>query len=242
MFLFKPFTLDKKSLDEKADGLREGYGAAKPFPHAVIDNFFPEKVLCRILKEFPGPKSIPWIEFNTEKEKKLGSPSEDSFGPYTRNFLSQLNSGVFLEFLQKVTGIDRLIPDPYFTGGGLHQIERGGYLKIHADFNRHKKLDLHRRLNLLLYINKDWKESWGGHLELWNRDMSACERKILPLFNRAVIFTTSDYSFHGHPEPLNCPKGMTRKSLALYYYTAELAAENSEPHSTLWQPRPQEVF
>jgi hypothetical protein len=128
-------------------------------------------------------------------------------------------------------------------GGGLHQIERGGYLKIHADFNRHPKFKLERRLNLLLYLNENWKEEYGGHLELWNREMTHFVHKILPTFNRCVIFNTTDTSYHGHPEPLACPQGMTRKSLALYYYSNGRPAEEESPeHGTLVRPRPGETI
>jgi 2-oxoglutarate-Fe(II)-dependent oxygenase superfamily protein len=144
-------------------------------------------------------------------------------------------------FLEQLTGIEGLIPDPYFWGGGLHQITRGGYLKVHADFNRYSKLRLDRRLNLLLYLNRDWKEEYGGHLELWNEQMTTCERKILPIFNRCVVFSTTDYSYHGHPDPLNCPEQQTRKSLALYYYTNGRLEEGVSPvHTTLFQRRPGE--
>ena len=162
-------------------------------------------------------------------------------GDQTRLLLYQLNGSVFLQFLEQLTGIDGLIPDPYFGGGGLHQIERGGYLKVHADFNWHPKLRLDRRLNLLLYLNKDWKEAYGGHLELWSRNMTRCVQRILPIFNRCVIFSTTDTSYHGHPDPLRCPPSITRKSLALYYYTnGRPEQEQSAPHDTLFQERPGE--
>jgi Rps23 Pro-64 3,4-dihydroxylase Tpa1-like proline 4-hydroxylase len=90
---------------------------------------------------------------------------------------------------------------------------------VHADFNRHEKLNLDRRLNLLLYLNRDWKEEYGGHLQLWTRDMGRCVVKVLPVFNRCVVFSTTDFSYHGHPDPLTCPPGRTRKSIAMYYYT-----------------------
>ncbi|NEN95926.1 MAG: 2OG-Fe(II) oxygenase, partial [Moorea sp. SIO3I7] len=132
---------------------------------------------------------------------------------------------------------------PHFVGGGLHQIEKGGYLKIHADFNRHTKLRLDRRLNLLIYLNKDWQEDYGGHFEMWDTEMTQSQKKILPVFNRCVIFSTTDFSYHGHPEPLTCPEGRTRKSLALYYYSNGRPAEElskSGDHSTLFKARPGE--
>ena len=118
-----------------------------------------------------------------------------------------------------MTGIQSLIPDPSFQGGGLHQIVPGGKLGIHADFNKHSRFGLDRRLNLLLYLNKNWREEYGGHLELWDRDMTHCEAKVAPIFNRVMVFGTTDFTYHGHPDPLRCPEGMTRKSLALYYFS-----------------------
>ncbi len=110
-------------------------------------------------------------------------------------------------------------------------------------FNRHEKLQLDRRLNLLIYLNKDWKEDYGGYFEMWNTEMTRCEKKVLPIFNRCVIFSTTDFSYHGHPEPLTCPEGWTRKSLALYYYSNGRPAEEiSGDHSTLFKARPQENF
>jgi hypothetical protein len=152
--------------------------------------------------------------------------------------LYHLNSITFLSFLSEVTGIPNLLPDPCFDGGGLHQIVPGGKLAIHADFNKHRRYGLDRRLNLLLYLNKDWREEYGGHLELWNRDMSQCEARVLPVFNRVMVFTTTEFTYHGHPDPLRCPEGMTRKSLALYYFTnGRPSEEQSGEHSTVFRAR-----
>ncbi|EDK72835.1 conserved hypothetical protein [candidate division TM7 genomosp. GTL1] len=152
-----------------------------------------------------------------------------------------LNSQPFLEFLSILTGIDALMPDPYFEGGGAHQILPGGLLKIHADFNKSRLTGLDRRLNVLVYMNKDWNEDWGGHFELWDRDMMSAVKKIAPHFNRMAIFTTTSYSYHGHPDALKCPPDRSRKSLALYYYTNGRPAEEvKEDHRTLFQTRPSE--
>jgi hypothetical protein len=236
------FRVDADKLKELALKYREDYANAKPFPHIVIDNFFPEEVLENILSEYPKTGDIDWQKFENKSEKKLANKHERYMGDNTRALLYQLNSSTFISFLETLTGIDGIIPDPHFEGGGLHQIERGGYLKVHADFNRHTKMRLDRRLNLLLYLNKDWKEEYGGYLELWDTAMTGCEKKILPIFNRFVLFTTTDFTYHGHPEPLTCPEGWTRKSLALYYYTNGRPASEvtGKEHSTLFQARPGE--
>jgi len=189
------------------------YVAADPFPHIVIDDFLPPAILETVLDEFPGPDAIDWKRFKDGTGRKLATRDEAQMGPRTLALLHELNSSRFLRVLEALTGIDGLIPDPHLEGGGLHQIERGGFLKVHADFNKHEKLGLDRRLNLLLYLNKDWREEFGGHLELWSPDMKRCAHRVLPLFNRCVVFSTTDNSFHGHPEPLTCPEGASRKSI-----------------------------
>jgi Rps23 Pro-64 3,4-dihydroxylase Tpa1-like proline 4-hydroxylase len=214
------------------------YSSAKPFPHIVFDDFFDPGIADAILAEFPEPDAIRWQRFDNANEVKLASAAEASFGALTRLLLYHLNSITFLEFLSQVTGIKELMPDPRFDGGGLHQIVRGGKLGIHADFNKHAVYGLDRRLNLLLYLNKNWREEYGGHLQLWDRNMTRCEVKVAPIFNRVMIFSTTDFTYHGHPDPLQCPEGMTRKSLALYYFTNGRPAEEvTGDHSTIFRAR-----
>jgi Rps23 Pro-64 3,4-dihydroxylase Tpa1-like proline 4-hydroxylase len=217
--------------------LRERYASADPFPHIVLDHLFDDDVLEQIVAEFPKPDEMRWLTFDSDTERKLGFFHEFSrISPFTRAFLDAMNGFETLLFLEKLTGIEGLIPDPYFGGGGLHQIEPGGFLKVHADFNVHPKLKVDRRLNMLVYVNKDWREEWGGHLELWNRDVTECRQRIAPAFNRTVIFSTTDTSFHGHPHPLASPAGVTRKSVSLYYYTAgRPEEERSAAHDTIFR-------
>jgi len=230
-------------MSELADSAAASYAAAKPFPHVVLDDFFDPDLLDEVLGEFPQPGAIRWQRFDNPQEIKLASASEANFGAMTRLLLYHLNSITFLEFLERVTGIPNLMPDPCFDGGGLHQIVRGGKLAIHADFNKHPRYGLDRRLNVLIYLNKGWREEYGGHLELWSRDMARREARILPIFNRLMIFGTTDFTYHGHPDPLRCPEGMTRKSLALYYFSNGRPAHEVKPdHSTLWQRRAGEDF
>jgi hypothetical protein len=218
---------------------RDAYAKADPFPHVVLDDFLPVEVCDKLLAEFPSSDRIDWMRFDRHHSKKLATKGDDQFGPHTASVLQQFNSAGCLAFLESLTGITGLISDPYFEGGGLHQIERGGYLKMHVDFNVHGKLKLDRRINLIVYLNKSWREEYNGHLELWDRTMSRCVRKVLPVFNRCVIFSTTEYSYHGHPEKLACPPEMTRKSLALYYYSnGRPAEERAQSHGTLWQERP----
>ena len=220
---------------------RQAYAEAQPFPHVVIDNFLPESVLEKVLDEFDCLTSRNWVKYYSPTENKLTFNQESLLGETTYLLLQQLNSSLFVDFLQILTGISGLIPDPHFLGAGLHQIKRGGYVKIHADFARHDRLRLDHRLNLLIYLNKDWKPEYGGQLEMWNRDMTECIQQVMPIFNRCLIFDTHSYSYHGHPEPLDCPEWLTRKSLAVYYYTnGRPEEEGNNWHSTLWQTRPGE--
>lgn len=237
------FILDQDRLLQLSAEHRDAYAAADPFPHVVIDNFLPAETLRAVAESFPKRGEVDWHVHDNPSQKKLAFDDERRIEAGALWLLYQLNSARFMEFLERLTGIEGLIPDPYFIGGGLHQIERGGFLKIHADFNRHPRFNLDRRLNLLLFLNENWKEEYGGHLELWDAGVTRCVRRILPTFNRCVIFNTTDTSFHGHPEPLTCPPGRTRKSLALYYYSnGRPEEEMSADHGTLMRPRPGEVI
>ena len=226
-------------LERLARERAKDYRSAEPFAHIVLDGLFSSAILERLLADFPKPGEIQWRRFQGHNEIKLASSTEEQIPQAIRQFLYQLNSSAFLNFLEALTGISGLLPDPHFVGGGMHQILPGGKLAIHADFNKHPKFGLDRRLNLLLYLNRDWQEEYGGHLELWDRQMTACEKRISPVFNRMVVFSTTDFSYHGHPQPLACPTGRTRKSLALYYYSnGRPDEERSKGHSTLYRRLP----
>jgi 2OG-Fe(II) oxygenase superfamily len=239
-----PFRFDRRELAPLAADRRDEYVSARPFPHIVIDDLLPEQVLDGVLAEFPTPSDDAWVRFETGNERKLASREDTPMGDATLQLLAELNSAPFIEFLEALTGIPGLVPDPHFEGGGLHQIVRGGHLNVHVDFNRHPRTGLARRLNALIYLNRDWKQEYGGALELWSTDGTRCERQILPVFNRLVVFSTTEHSYHGHPEPLSCPEGWTRKSLALYYYSLASEGRNGEQgHNTVWaSPRGRDRF
>jgi hypothetical protein len=235
--------LDRERLMNVARDNKERYARAEPFPHIVLDGLFPDEALTGVLREFPDPGSPVWKEYQNYHEGKLETQGEEKIGAFTSLLLYQLNSAPFLQFLEELTGITDLIPDPYFYGGGLHQIPRGGKLGIHADFSTHGRFRLDRRLNAIIYLNREWTDAYGGHLELWATDMSRCVQKILPIYNRTVIFSLTDWAFHGHPDPLTCPEGMTRKSIALYYFTNGRPPGEVKPGkaSTVFMQRPGEV-
>ncbi|MDQ1519238.1 MAG: hypothetical protein QOI55_311 [Actinomycetota bacterium] len=223
---------------DAARQLHDTYVHATPFPHIVIDDFTDTALLDRVISEFPSSDDMG-IQFDAPQEVKSAEQSWARMGPATRELLTMTSCAPFLAMLEDLTGIQALIPDPLFEGGGLHQIRRGGKLGVHADFNKHLIYGLDRRLNLLLYLNRDWDDAWGGQLELWDRDMTTCVRRVAPVFNRCVVFSTTSHAFHGHPDPLQCPPEVTRKSVALYYYTnGRPADEEYGHHNTLFQRRP----
>ena len=238
-----PNVLPLKKLQELGPTLRQSFSTAKPFPHVVLDNLFDPLFLAQIVEEFPRPDQIMWTRYEEQRQVKLASNRDETFGPAARLFLYHLNSAPFIDFLTAVTGIEGLIPDSHFEGGGMHQIERGGKLAIHADFNKHRTTGLDRRLNALLYLNEEWRDDYGGYFEMWDKSMQSCVKRVAPLFNRLLIFATTDFTFHGHPDPLNSPEGVTRKSLALYYYSnGRPSAELSGGHTSLFRARPGERF
>lgn len=188
------------------------------------------------------------IRHSGRTDEKIASPRGNDFQPRSiYELLSFLNSSEFIDFLHELTSVEEpLIPDPHFIGGGLHQIRKGGFLKIHSDFCRHPETNLDRRLNVLLCLNEEWQEGYGGHLELYDKEVSSCKQRILPVFNRMVIFNTNDFTYHRHPDPLECPSSRSGNSLALYYFSngrpkSELRA-SLETQSTIYRARRGEVF
>ena len=222
--------------------IKTQYATAYPYPHTVIDNFMNEQFLNRAVNHL---EYVDWgyddgEDGNSNQVKKLYSPykvgMENTMPEHVTNLLNFLNSKEVLTYLEELTGIPDLIADPGLYGGGVHRILSGGKLSVHADYNFHPVTKLHRRVNLLLYLNKDWKEEWGGDLQLWNKDMSMCVKKILPIFNRAVIFNITSDAYHGHPGPLKSPEGIDRLSFALYYFTKERPIEEiTDPHMAVWK-------
>jgi Rps23 Pro-64 3,4-dihydroxylase Tpa1-like proline 4-hydroxylase len=222
-----------------AEGARRAheYQSAAPFPHIAIDDFLDASVLRRLVEQFPDRNGRTYFDRAQERFKYQFDPNTVE-SPLVRNLLAELNGEPFIAFLKEMTGIDGLISDPYYSGGGLHETLTGGHLSVHADFNVHKPMNVERRLNLLIYLNDDWPESYGGQLELWDKKMRASARSILPVMGRAVVFSTSRDSFHGQPEPLTCPPDRSRRSIATYYYTAFPTGTDQPARNTVFEPRP----
>lgn len=216
-----------------------------PFPYISLDNFFSEDFIEEVYKEFPDENSelFTWKSNDVNSKKLMCQDPEliEKNLPAIDRLIKYLNSSDFLNEVSKLTGIQNLIGDEKLAGGGLHQITNGGFLNIHADFNISDQLpDLNRRLNIIIYLNKDWKEEYNGQLELWDTDLTEAKKSVYPKFNRIVIFNTQPdgdiVAYHGHPIPLNSPKGVNRKSIALYYYTREKPKNIlSDKHKTIYK-------
>lgn len=230
---------------EKWAGLAQehaaAYGTVDPYPHAQFDNFLEPWAAREAMQAFPRVGDEGWIHYLHVNEKKHGLNKMDLIPSFLQEVIRHLNSDAFVEQLSVLTGIPNLLPDPSLEGGGLHQSRRGGFLNIHADFTVHPhKRNWRRRVNVLVYLNEDWLPEFGGDLELWSRDMKVCRQKISPVFNRCVIFNTDEDSYHGLPEPIQCPEDMTRKSIALYYFTEETEAPRKK--ATNYRARPGDGF
>lgn len=230
------FPYDKWS--PQATILSRQFRENKPYPHIHLEEFLDPEVAAEMSREFPGLETDAWTRYKHQNENKLGLTKRELFPPLIAEVVDELNSPEFVSWLSKVTGIPGLLADDSLEGGGLHQSGPGGFLNVHTDFRTHHyHKNWRRRVNLILYLNPDWNERWGGAIELWDRDVRECVAKVPPLLNDVLIFETNEISYHGFPEPLSCPEGQSRKSLALYYYTID---GNVTARSTNYRARPKD--
>lgn len=227
-----------------ADELREKVRNAKPFPFFSIDNFLEANFAEEVLASFPSYAEAQKIgrQFQAVNEQgKVQVTDSKTFAPAVQKLNEGLASPAWLELLSYVMDIPNLLPDDQLVGGGIHQTGPRGHLDVHVDFNFIKDRDLHRRLNILVYFNKDWKPEWGGNVELWDKNVKVCHHSFSPIFNRCVVFATSEISYHG-VTAVKCPEGNSRKSFAAYYYTKEAPAGwDGQFHSTVFRARPDEL-
>ena len=234
MKLINPF--DQEALKQKIKN-------AEPFPHFCIDNFLDEGFANEIYQSFPSFQEAKQIgrEFATVNEKqKIQITDATKFPEPIAELNRLLASPDFLAMMSDLMGVQNLIADPELAGGGIHETNSGGRLDVHVDFNFVEDKKLHRRLNILIYFNKDWKEEYGGYFDIWDKDVKRCYGAFAPIFNRACGFVTSEISFHG-VTPLTCPPHILRKSFATYYYTREAPEGwSGEVHSTIFKARPDE--
>ncbi len=214
----------------------ESYQSATPYHHICVDDFLPMAIVEKVREEALAQRRKD-AENSSASEHLKAAYNPDGLPIYSKAVFAALNSQAFIRFLEEMTGIDGLIPDPYFKGAGIHRTENGGFLGVHADFNLHKKMNVERRLNVLIYLNPDWKPDYGGSFEVWTSDMKTKVAAFPPIMNRMCCFSTSSDSYHGNPEPVNHPDGNPRLSIAMYYYTATWD-DSRVAHSTLFRPRP----
>jgi hypothetical protein len=226
--------------EEQLPALAQQYRENRPFPHILLEDFINPETALAMAEQFPQSGSHAWTQYKHANENKLGMAKRQLFPPAIAAVTDELNSPDFVAWISELSGIPGLVADPMLEGGGLHQSGPGGYLNVHTDFSMHHfHTQWRRRVNLILYLNPGWREDWGGALELWEQKMAGCGAKYAPLLNHALIFTTDQRSLHGFPDPLVCPEGETRKSLALYYYTVE-EGKKTAAHSTDYFARPQD--
>jgi hypothetical protein len=218
---------------EDVGQLASQFQTAEPFPHVVFENFL-NLGAGEMAGVYPAPEWPHWNKRNDYYQSgKMYCRDTDVLPPPITSMLNELSSPPFLGFLESITGIDKLIPDPYYEGGGLHCSRPGGILAPHTDFHYYDRLGLFRRLNLLLYLNPVWEESFGGCLELWNKGSEKPAKLIIPKWGTCVIFRTDDRSVHGFSTPLT--KDFWRRSIALYYYSSRETAQFSGDTNVYWQ-------
>lgn len=217
---------------------------AQPFPHVIIDGVLEQETVGKIHELFYSMPDSYWQKNNDhgiEVKWRSDWKSEYDIPEPAREVVRFFNSGPFLRAMSAMTGIPNLIPDPYYTGGGFNLIKNGGHLDVHVDGNWHDSMRVHRRLNLILYLNQGWKPDWRGALSFYDATAQEAVTSVQPLGNRLVIFETTDFSYHGHPEPVECPEHEGRSSIILYYYTSAPRPEHqvaeSRPHSALWRSK-----
>lgn len=193
-----------------------------PFDHWILDNFIDIDLAKKLSAEFMDYDNPNWFCYNNPLEHKKTSNNWYYFPSNTYQFISYLNSPEFIEYISLTTGIKKLSPDIGLHGAGWHIHGNGGKLNVHFDYSIHPKLELQRKLNIIIYLTEDWNPDWGGNLEFWSHDSKLNKPKdkikiIENVFNRAVLFDTTQNSWHGFPDPLTCPLNVFRKSIAMYY-------------------------
>lgn len=222
------------SLESRASALAAQWRAraGAPFSWVIVDDLLPGDMARALAREFPAPDAPSW-ERRTFIHQSAKLTQRTALPDRAAAFFAALGSPAFLRALETVTGIQALQADPELIGGGLHQIQQGGFLDVHVDYNLHPTTKLHRRLNLLVYLNEGWLGAWGGQLELWDMREKRCIERVVPVMNRAVLFETNEVSFHGHPEPVHAPRDVARRSLAAYYYT-DTRDDVAPEHNTVY--------
>lgn len=245
MIIFKNVILQKRismqyvnpiyTSPEKIEELLSEFKNAKPYPHLVLDEFLKPEIAQQLYDNFPSIEKLK-KHYNGLNENKAEGANFQDFPDIFRQMRTEIMSEALSTWMAQVTGIENLFVTDDKLGTGLHQGGDGSFLDIHIDFNIHAEKNVHRRLNMLIYLNPNWQDDFGGDLEMWNADMSNCDKKVTPDFNRAVVFETNEISYHGYGK-MTLPEGVTRKSIYTYFYT-ELREDAVGYHDTVFKPRP----
>jgi len=209
---FGDWIKDEKYIQE----LHEKFKHAEPFEHIIIPNFLNEDFIHEISQKFPKVNE-KWHSYNNPIEVKFAYDHISQLNECMKEYFNVLSTEEITNVFKNITDIENLEFDPYLHGAGLHAHPRNGFLNMHLDYEKHPHIHKQRRLNLILYLNDDWKEEWNGHSELWNKDMTECVVKSAVKFNSCLIFKTDEISWHGLPEKIKCPEEIFRKTLAYYY-------------------------
>jgi hypothetical protein len=233
-----PWFFERKPLSLLGREQHLAYCSARPFAHAVFDDFLGQTIARRLAEHFPGPEHPGWMRRDfREQSARLGQLQRTGFegvDATLRHLLAELSGMAFLDFLSALSGIKGLIPDPHFRGAGLSLTLPSGHLALHADFNQDRTRHLQRVLTVIYYLGSDWQANWGGALELWNESRTQCEARYLPILDRLIVMAHGDTFWHGHPSPLACPEGRFRASVAAYYYVATPFPEEEQSHGAIW--------
>ncbi|MBC8111309.1 MAG: 2OG-Fe(II) oxygenase [Verrucomicrobia bacterium] len=209
-----------------------------PYKHIVLDNFLKTEIAADLYENFPAVEKLHKHYDGLNEKKSEGSNFED-FSPVFSQVRNFVMGEDFAKWMAVVTGIEGVFVTDDKLGTGLHQGGNGSFLDIHVDFSIHHVKNVHRRLNMLIYLNKNWQESYGGGMEMWNADMTKLEKKVLPLLNRCLIFETNQISYHGY-STITIPENETRKSFYTYFYTPITEEIKVKYHDTIFKPKPED--
>jgi len=236
----RAFAFDPVALRAQAVDSREQYLNAQPWPHAVVQNLIPHSLIAAAAEECAevGDRLL----LTTAGRNQIKQEAASGLGPVTTRLLAELEGPVFQEFLETVTGVRGLQPDPTHALAGMHRTPVGGFTLVHRDFRRHPITNLHHRVNVLLYLNPEWHHDWGGFLELWPPDMKQVGRRIAPRGNTIVLWETHDQTLHGLPDPVACPSQMSRLSLASYWYSPTSREAPVKLRRPVFARRPQDKW
>jgi hypothetical protein len=229
----------------QAEQLSNRFRSAQPFRHLVVDNFLEPEFCRKLIGQFPAFDSQRALNEFGNVGRKAVVRDLPRVGPPYRDFDRLMRSGEFLSLIGRISGVEHPVYDPDYVGGGTHENLHGQDLDPHVDFNFHPNRPLHRRLNLIVFLNPEWEQSWGGCLELSDNPWLAADRQrseaIVPSANRAVLFETTEKSWHGFQQ-IRLPEDkrhLSRKSIAVYFYSADRPATETAPsHATVYVPRP----